>query len=46
MNLQEEVYSEVITSSNDYSNMNLKEVKNEIKQFHCRLKRNHKIKES
>ena len=46
MNLPEEVYSEVITTFTDYSNMNLKEVKKEIKQFHRRLKRNDNIKES
>ena len=39
MNLPKEEYSEVITSFKDYSNMSLKEVKKEIKQFHCRLKR-------
>ena len=46
MNLPEEVYSEVITSFKDYANMLLKEVKKEIKQFHRRLKRSDKIKES
>ena len=46
MNLPEEVYSEVITSFIDCANMSLKEVKKEIKQFHRRLKRSDKIKES
>ena len=46
MNLPEEVYSEVITSFKHYSNMLMKEVKKEIKQFHCRLKRLDIIKES
>ena len=46
MNLPEEVYSKVITSFKDYSNMNVKKVKKEIKQFHHQLKRNDKIKES
>ena len=46
MNLTEEVYSEVISSFEDYANMSLKEEIKEIEQFHCQLKRNDKIKES
>ena len=44
MNLPEKVYSKAITLFKDYANMSLKEVKIEIKQFHCQLKRSDKIK--
>ena len=46
MKLPEEAYVKVITLFKDYSNMSLKEVTEEIKQFYCRLKRSDKIKES
>ena len=46
MNLPDKVCSEVITSFKNYTNMSLKDVKKEIKLFHCQLKRTDKIKES
>ena len=45
MNLPESLHSKVITSFKKYSTMILKEVKKEIKQFYCRMKRTDKIKD-